>query len=226
MRKTSCPPIDALAAHVDLPPANPRRIKAEEHLASCADCRMELRLARNFEAGIMRRDEADDVNWIASQLRRPPVEVRESAWRRLFAPRFAMPLAAAAAVLLTVFGVVVQSHSAPNRLNGPELRDEVFRSSTVELLGPSGDLTETPAKFEWKPFAGAASYELRVSEVDLTTVMQMNTPRTSVTMPARVANVLVPGKPLLWVVTAKDAAGREIATSGAERFRIVPNGGL
>src|SRR5207302_8074802 len=89
-----------------------------------------------------------------------------------------------------------------------------------ELRGPAGDLDRPPAELSWEPVAAAASYSVEVMEVDRSPVWHANVAQPGVALPETVRARLVPGKPLLWQVVAKDTAGKTIATSPIQRFRV------
>ena len=57
-------------------------------------------------------------------------------------------------------------------------------------------------------------------EVDYAELWSTETHDASIALPPAVRARIVPGKPLLWEVVAKDAAGRAVAWSGKQRFRV------
>jgi hypothetical protein len=57
-------------------------------------------------------------------------------------------------------------------------------------------------------------------EVDHAELWSAETRDATIALPAALRGRIVPGKPLLWEVVAKDAAGRAVAWSGKQRFRV------
>jgi hypothetical protein len=57
-------------------------------------------------------------------------------------------------------------------------------------------------------------------EVDRVELWQGLSKEPKVMLPAEVREKIVPGKTLLWQVTALDVNGQAVATSQVERFRI------
>jgi hypothetical protein len=57
-------------------------------------------------------------------------------------------------------------------------------------------------------------------EVDRTEVWSTESRQASVALPPSVRARIVPGKPLLWQVVAKDGSGKTVATSEIQRFRL------
>jgi hypothetical protein len=96
----------------------------------------------------------------------------------------------------------------------------VFRSATVTLVAPEGDVAQAPEALRWEAVPGAASYAVTVTEVDRTEVWRAEVRAPEAPLPAAVRARVVPGKPVLWQVAAKDASGNVVATSGAQRFRV------
>jgi hypothetical protein len=57
-------------------------------------------------------------------------------------------------------------------------------------------------------------------EVDQSQLWSAEAFDAAVALPEALRARIVPGKPLLWEVVAKDAAGRAVAWSGKQRFRM------
>jgi hypothetical protein len=108
----------------------------------------------------------------------------------------------------------------------PDLRADagtgpaVFRSQEVELVGASGELAQPPTTLEWKAFAGAVTYKVAIMEVDQTALWSADSKETKVEVPGSMRAKMLPGKPLLWQVTALDLQGRILATSQSQRFVV------
>src|SRR5690349_2348442 len=100
-----CLPLEVLARRMDLPAEAAERRAMETHLAECGHCRAEFALLREFEAGTIRPDEKEAVQWIAERLasegRRQraakSMEPRREWWRRLWTPPAMVATLAAAA---------------------------------------------------------------------------------------------------------------------------------
>ena len=95
-----------------------------------------------------------------------------------------------------------------------------LRSAGITTLSPAGDLDAQPTELRWAPRTDAASYSVQVMEVDFAELWNAETRDASIALPPALRARIVPGKPLLWEVVAKDAAGRAVAWSGKQRFRI------
>ena len=90
----------------------------------------------------------------------------------------------------------------------------------VQVIGPIGDVRETPRELRWQPVPDASRYDVAIREVDLTTLWQASTRDPRVEVPASVIAQFVPGKPILWEVTARRGDGAAVAQSGTQRFRV------
>ena len=78
-----------------------------------------------------------------------------------------------------------------------------------------------PARLQWQPVSGAARYRVRLSEVDRQEIWSSDTVDAAIDLPPDVRARIVPGKTLVWQVTAYGASNAPIAESSAERFRLV-----
>jgi hypothetical protein len=197
---------------------------AARHLESCAYCRNELALLESFTSAEPSMIEAPAVEWIATEVRRRVVEqTREkSVWERLTgwipagAPRWVPAGAFAAIVLLIGSGVYLM------RQGHPEIGETVWRSASVAVIRPAGDLTAAPSEFAWQAVAGARRYRVRLLEVDRTEVWSAETEATQLAVPPGIASQLQPGRSFLWQVVAEGPAG-PIAESNLQTFHISIN---
>lgn len=215
------------------------REKLESHLRNCARCATELALYRdNFERISVARGEEADVQWITAQLRRRTSEITgetglaESAASRQIVKRFylkrffALPgtpaMAVAAAVLLLTVGIYFMTKTAPE-IRVPSVNDTSMelRSAQIEIIAPSGDVDTVPTELRWKPRDSAARYEVRLLEVDHVELWKSEAAGTGIVLPGDISARIVPAKKLLWDVTAFDASGRRLASSGEISFRLV-----
>jgi hypothetical protein len=199
------------------------------HLASCAHCQAELALFRSFhDTSPLAAREAADVEWLASGLRQRSAPNRVAAFptartARAGIGRF-LPGLAAAAVLLVGIGFFARQRE-------PELRTPVggsaaYRSLRLELVAPKGDLEVAPASLRWQAVSGATRYDVEVIAVDKAPLWRGASATAQVALPESLAAQLLPGRTVLWRVVAYDAAGRTLAESNPEPFRVaMPPGG-
>jgi len=231
-----CATLEELAELADPSVASPSRTRVAVHVAACKRCEAELALLKEFESAAPRAEEKATVDWIVTRLRRRFREARvvpleaapdvkdeeETFWQRLFhlRPASALGFGFATAMVLLAVGVEVRESREPPLHAQVESSTEVYRSTAVQLRGPVGDLDSRPARLEWEPVAAASSYSVQVLEVDRSEVWKAEAAGTSIALPEAVTDRLVPGKPLLWRVEAKDSSGRILATSQLQRFRM------
>ena len=94
----------------------------------------------------------------------------------------------------------------------------VYRSQEIRVVSPVGDVQQVPRRLQWQSFPGAQLYKVGVMEVDNSSLWKAETKETSVEIPASLRAKMLPGKPILWQVTAVDARGRVLGTSQIQRF--------
>ncbi len=198
----------------------------EAHLAGCAHCQGELALWEAFEASTPSDDEGAAVQWIVAELGRRAAgnvpAVREPAWWQVKHPRVAAMAATIALAAVVGYGLWNPEPAVRVRQDAPM----AYRSVQVQAVAPIGDIAAAPGALEWTPFKGAVSYDVVLMEVDRASLWQARTASTRVEIPAGVVEQLVPGKNVLWEVTARDAAGALVADSGPQRFRVAVAAGL
>jgi hypothetical protein len=194
-------------------------------------------MLKEFQSAATHPEEADAVSWITTELERrfdqiraaPAVTAtrrklrseRSGGWHRIFGPR---PIQGALgfAVLLALIAVGLQFRGAQepelssNAVSGPL----VMRSEELLGLSPAGDLKQVPVELRWQAFPEAARYLVTVMEVDRTELWKTESSPTSASLPTALLARIVPGKRLLWQVTAIDSAGRTVATSQVQSFRL------
>jgi hypothetical protein len=83
-----------------------------------------------------------------------------------------------------------------------------------------GDVVTAPRSLEWIPFTGAATYDVELLEVDRASLWRGTASQPRTEIPSNVITQLVPGKTVLWQVTARNAAGDVLAASGPQQFRV------
>jgi hypothetical protein len=131
--------------------------------------------------------------------------------------RWALPVAAVAAVAI-VSALLLQSPKAPQLQANAGGNPVVYRSQEVAVVGPVGELQQVPQRLEWKVFPGAVTYKAVVMEIDQTPLWTGAVKDPSAAIPAFIRAKMLPGKPILWQVTALDGQGQVLATSQMERF--------
>jgi hypothetical protein len=212
-RTPDCPQVDRLAGN--LTPAE------REHVAHCARCEAEMALWEEFRDGQTSLSEAGAVQWISSELRRrmgagSSNVVPLAARRKVLPPR----VLAAAAMLVVALGIGYVVENREPSINGGALsRQDFYRSARVKVITPSGDVAASPSELQWTPVAGATNYDVTVLEVDRTVLWQGTSQEPRVTLPSTVTTQFVPGKAILWQVTARHGS-TILAQSGTERFRV------
>lgn len=175
----SCPEPDRIweAVRGELPPEEVREIV--DHVAVCASCAEDWRIAMEFEKESARQETA--------------AVVRSFPARR-FQPWIA---AAAAALVLTVGGVYVRETTKP----GPVAE---YRGEKTGIRSLAGETRPRQAfVLPWTPVEGAESYDLLVTTAELSTVAD---PRGLATaqfqVPESALADLPDGARLHWRVTA------------------------
>jgi hypothetical protein len=210
-RGPGCPPMEELLEGGK---------SAASHAETCPGCQAELTLYGSFETPPS-KDELEAVAFIEARLK--PV-AQPSLWSRLVGARSFSPsglgglVLAAAAV---IFAVGVASQWRDRRSDTvSESQGAVLRSTTIRVLTPLENLTSAPAEIRWVPVDGAALYEVSVAEVDRSVIFHKTFTAPVLSVPADLATLLVPGKTLSFRVTARDASGKELASSGPLSLRV------
>ncbi len=223
-RTPECPPLEALAAPA---PAAP----LQAHLESCPHCRAELSLLRAFENAEARPEETADLAWIESELVRhstrsapqpQPLAARLRAWAAvLFTPvgHSRLAMAAAAMLVLLAVGVFVRQRGAAPAPSSDDAT--VWRSARIAAVAPIGDLDRPPSQFRWEPAPAAASYRLRLLEIDGTEIWSAESPVPLVEIPDSLAPKLIAGRAFQWEVAARDSRGRPVASTSLQSFHIL-----
>ncbi len=197
------------------------------HLSDCLFCQTELSMLRTFLAAEAQPDEGAAGAWIANQLEKRGVAGAAARstpaafpwWSRIFGLRSVL---AASVLAVLLFAIVILRHEPKE----PELQARlsaaggVSRSQQVMTVSPKGDLQARPSEFQWRSFPGAASYVVNVMEIDGGNIWSGRSSTASLQVPSDVRRQIIPAKTLMWKVTALDAAGKNVAESGVERFRL------
>lgn len=194
-------------------------VQALAHIATCPRCQAERALLAEFESATPLPEEEAGVSWISQRLESRlapvrPAPVPQARWRRWLSFHN-MGFSLAAAMLMVALGVGLFQRQQP-ALIAPQ-GAMTMRSGEIGAISPLGDLDGPPASLVWQPVAGASSYSVQVMEVDRTLVWTSESKIPSAALPSQ---LVVPGKPLLWQVLAKDGAGNALASSAPQRFRL------
>ena len=191
-----------------------------QHLSDCSRCTAEMALYRDFDAPASNASESNDVAFIVQRLNpsqpQPSNVVSIQNRKKSLGPR----VLAVAAMLIVVLGI---GYFIQNREPGVDsgIRiDDAYRTTRIEMITPVGDIQHTPNELRWATVAGATAYEVQVLEVDRTSLWRASARGTRIELPPAVTAQFVPGKTLLWQVTARrgDAV---VAESGIVKFRVM-----
>ena len=206
------------------------------HLAACSRCQSELSMLRMFESAAPLPGEGAAVAWIGAQLDRELESIKngprggrekpgsrgvgqQGTWWSRMSGGMRWGLPAAAVVVIAIAGFVTLRSSKEPELQSNNLgQPTIYRSQEVELVSPVGEVPQIPTELRWQAFAGAESYEVVLMEVDDSPLWTDKTTRTSVVFPAAVRAKMLPGKPILWRVTALGAQSRVLGVSQIQRF--------
>jgi hypothetical protein len=211
--------------------------KTHPHLAGCPRCQAELAMLKSFESGAPLPDEGAAVAWISSHLDRQLESIKNSSRVRaraatqnletqdswlartfgLRAWRWALPATVVAAAV--VVGVILlRPPKEPDLQANAGGQTTVYRSQEIQVVTPVGDVPQIPRTLQWQSFSGAQRYKVVVMEVDNSPLWSTETKETSLEIPASLHAKILPGKPILWQVTALDGQGRVLGTSQIQRF--------
>jgi hypothetical protein len=191
-------------------------VAAREHAASCPHCASEVQLYNQFMSPSLTREEDAAVAWVQRTLKNPAEA--EGPWWKIsswLSSKTLLPLGVAAAAVVVAIGVS-QTGVSVSPLS--PIVDTAQRSAAMELLAPKGAVDAAPDAFRWNAVRGAASYRVKLMEVDKTVVWESTAASSSLILPPAVRQKALPGKRLIWTVDAVDAAGKLIA-SGSQDFR-------
>jgi hypothetical protein len=222
-----CPPVERLEQFLGEGSTPPDALAA--HVESCAFCRTEVQLLREFQAESVRENDTAAVRVIASRLRErsneifktPSAELSVPCWESLWTTPWFRPAALAAAALLVVVAVGLQTRISPPALRPPGAEPEVLRSNVIIVTAPSGDVAQAPSEIRWQPAPGAAKYKVRLLEVDGSELWSTETAETTVQIPGAIRARIVPARTLLSRVSAFDKAGHQVSISDTVRFRVL-----
>jgi hypothetical protein len=212
--------------------------RSHPHLAQCTRCQAELAMLKSFESAAPLPDEGAAVAWIGSHLDRQLENIKSPArsrasrsatqglepqgsWlARMFGfggMRWVLPAAAVAAIAIAS-AVLLRPAKAPDLQANAGGQPAIYRSQEVQVVSPVGDVQQVPQQLLWQAFAGAAAYRVVLMEIDHSQLWTSETKETSVEIPVSVRAKMLPGKPILWQVTALDAQARVLVSSQVQEF--------
>ena len=185
--------VERMAAYLDERMAPADRVEAVAHLADCAECRRELREARE-------------------------VIVRAPATRRRGLLPVAIALAAALAFIV-VLRVPRLNDEGTSAQRGALRAVDPAAVPGIAVVGPvNGDSAAVRGlTFVWRPEPGDPQYHLTLQDASGSVLWRLTTADTLAVLPASVT--LVSGAEYFWRVDALRADGRT-ATTGAQEFSI------
>jgi len=186
-------------------------------------------MMRSFESSAPLDNEGAAVAWIAAQLQRaqgmpasPTVAL--PWWRSLFKLPYLVATAALVLVLGLGFSIYISDRQDHSVLTAGNQQHQIMRSGSVRLTAPSGELDQIPQEFHWEAFPGATSYSIQLLEVDGSVLWSGQAEQNVLKVGPELRNKIQPGKRLLWKVAALDSAGKLVAASSQEQFRVKVKG--
>lgn len=218
-RTDRCPPQDALERHVDRPDD-----ALSAHINDCAYCKTEMELLRSFLQCDVPANDAAAVDAIVQRLDRRPrtlVERRKPWWSLDLSWARAAALAAAAILVAVGIGLQLRQSGPPALRNPASNSAPIYRSSSVAILSPSGDLQTAPTEARWESVPAATSYRVSLLEVDGNELWSSATSGTTIAFPSSVRALMAPAKTLAFTVVAFNAQNQKIAESSKVNFRIL-----
>jgi hypothetical protein len=162
-------PVSSASPHLDddtlerfaageLDPGQQARVRA--HAEACPSCAALVRGVTLLQAGARQFD---------------PAAPREGP---VMSGRTWIPIGIAAALALAVLVPMMTARLRPG--TEPRSGTREAPSDVPVPIGPTGQLTDMPARFEWHPFKGAQAYELRLFREDGTLLWEQRSTGTSV----------------------------------------------
>jgi hypothetical protein len=198
------------------------------HEVACPNCQAELAFFAAFDRSPT-AEECKAVQSVTSRLAAIDWErageqglpaKTDSWWKRWVRPNVLAPAMVAVACSLALVTAIQLNHKGQvsSEIRIPE--SETVRSQEVETVSPAGRLASVPTELRWKEVPRASAYRVQIMEVDKTVLWQGEARAGSLPLPPDVVRRIVPGKRLLWEVTALSAGGTQVATSGAQSFTL------
>jgi hypothetical protein len=130
-----------------------------------------------------------------------------------------VPIAALSAIIAVTM-ILLEHRKQPELRADAGTGSVVYRTEELQIVRPSGELNEAPKDLEWKRVTDASKYRVTIMEVDRNPLWTGETADFRIDIPREVRAKMLPGKTVLWQVTALDSRGRVLATSQAERMVV------
>ena len=189
------------------------------HLATCARCQTELALWQEFQHPALAADE--HATRLAADLRyrlpwSPPTRYNRRPGVSRHVRKYVV--AAASVGLVMTAGYVSWDPEPP--VEDAESIEHTYRGAGIRIMSPVGELDRPPDELTWVAINGAIGYDVRVLEVDGTPLWEATSQSPRVRVPDPVVAQFIPGKTIVWDVTARNSAGVPVALSGPQRFRV------
>jgi hypothetical protein len=196
--------------------------RERDHVTRCPRCQTELLLLEAFESSTTAAADGAAVQWVVAEVRRRRANAAPAFGRNVAAVVAAMrwrPLGLAAAAMIAV----AVGYLAWDR--APQLRDDSsaaggYRTLALDVISPVGDVSTPPTELTWLAVPGAARYDIRVLQVDRAALWATTSFAPRVALPPSLTAQFVPGKTVIWEVSALDLSGSVLAVSGEQRFRV------
>ncbi len=189
----------------------------EEHYFNCPDCFEKVQERDEIISAIKARGAwiFKEETGTAKKALVPAIEKVTS----FFTPRQWATVAAAAALLLvTIFGILPQFRSSAPRFVLSET--DVVRGKTLSLISPIIDVKTAPAFFEWTQLGGDVEYKIYVSNHGL--LWTATTQDSRIAVPDDIRHLMTAGENYSWQVRAFSSKGTLIAVSSRVQFQIKP----
>ena len=226
-----CPPPETYLEHSLERLSAAEKSRVLDHAERCPACAAERELSRAYEPSSDEMHESRaDVDYIVSRLQTPvgkgttvvPLRKVRPPWSS--GPARVWGWAAAAAVLLVAAGTVTVMRSPAPSLP-PRPADSLMRGTRIEINEPTGTLETLPRVLSWQEAPGAASYRVRILQVDDTVLWEYTVADPEVEVPDEVSAQMHPAVTYFWEVEAMDPAEIQVARSERVEFRVKPGGG-
>lgn len=165
------------------------------HIMACPRCQKKFQVMRQL------REELKALDLV-------PVKSAH-AWR--FNQRLVAVLGSAVIVIAASFFLLRLEKKPVYRGNG---------SGKLVLLEPAGFIQKPPSVFTWTPIKGADTYEIRIIDEELNTILASGTKDTELLLSKDTLSKLVRGKTFVWTIKAYDDESRVLdTTSGSFEIR-------
>ncbi len=217
-RTNDCPPIERI-----------EDASMKSHVDACGFCSTELAMLKSFRDSEVHSADIAAIAQITERLRDQtfapnPVSVRdEPSWlEKLFGRGWLRPAMLATIGTLLIAGVVLEMrHREPVFNPAAATGESTYRSGTVSIESPNGDVQSAPEQIRWQAVPGAAKYRVHLMEVDQHELWSAEASTDAIAIPSEVRAQIVPLKTLLIEVDAFDASGSKVGHSEVVRFRLL-----